>query len=794
MFKHQSPFAPLTLFLALAVMASAAPAEDAAHARVSYDGGGAMIKGAQDGDWSYATNNTLVLTNDTVWVDKGGTLEMEMAGGTFLRMADRSKAEILSLPPATAIRLITGSYYIQRTSRSTGAFTLRTPACSAEVQADSMVRVDVLDSGSTTVSVHWGKATVHTDVGSPVVVNADRQIFVDPGYLPSKPAPFIPDRDDDFDVWNRDRAKALAGVNTDIAPMRSVISEAPMGAYDLAPYGQWVTVENEPYWQPTVVADYVPYREGHWSYMPCYGYVWVGDYPFSYITTHYGRWTYRDHYGWLWCYQNQWAPAWVASVRCGSDFLWCPLDPFNRPVCYDANYLTIGGVRFSLAACTYCPADALFLGYAPVFACAPDYGHHFSPADFFLWDLYARGRNPGRSPFTIPNLPTRDYSPRRVIRGPDTLGPRGVLAGQRITALETTQTIAMREGSAISGHRGQRTSTEQGIREARARTATLDRGMLSSTTQLGSRFGRTTTRTDATTPRNTTLTSSPGTSAPSPTTRERLQTTPRNAEAKPLREATAPATVAPRITAGGPRMETTRRTETSRVVHLTNPSSARPPDAGRPASVWPDKPLREDGGAVPTPQRTPARTRIAEEQDSVLRAPSSTPRYDGSVTNRTRSELRAPSVESSGPRDSVPSIPTDRTPALRHDTSSQNSDTPSFQRFDRSPGQQEATVAPRFDRSTTPRIENSAPQRVESAPQRVESAPREMDRSSAPRFEAPAQRFEAPRFSAPESRHESARSAPSYTPPSPSSNSTDSALRGPGSDTNRDSSRLGRGR
>src|SRR5690606_10204963 len=120
--------------------------------------------------------------------------------------------------------------------------------------------------------------------------------------------------------WNRERAKLLA-VGYSSVPAQ--ISNNVIGVSDLNNYGEWVYIDSEPYWRPTVVVDFVPYRHGYWSYGPAYGYSWTGHYPFSYITTHYGRWTHHPTYGWCWGYRPGWSSAWVASVRYGSNFVWC---------------------------------------------------------------------------------------------------------------------------------------------------------------------------------------------------------------------------------------------------------------------------------------------------------------------------------------------------------------------------------------------------------------------------------------------------------------------------------------
>src|SRR5690348_2516301 len=92
--------------MAMVVLAAAAYpawADNLLHARISHESGGALVRGSDDADWSYATINTIILPGDTLWIDQEGTLEVEMSGGSFLRMADRSKAELQSLPPSASI-------------------------------------------------------------------------------------------------------------------------------------------------------------------------------------------------------------------------------------------------------------------------------------------------------------------------------------------------------------------------------------------------------------------------------------------------------------------------------------------------------------------------------------------------------------------------------------------------------------------------------------------------------------------------------------------------------------------
>ena len=466
------------LSAAVIVPASRASAESAyepLHARVSFDSGAGLVRGTVDDEWSYAPTNTIVLPGDTLWVDKTGTLELEMAGGSFLRLADGSKVEVVELTPNIVLRGWHGSFYVQRLRRSTGLVTLGTPACDVDVSVDGMVRVDVVGDGSTTVSVRWGEATVRSGsgAGDQVRVGQGRRVNVDVGMLPSTPVFFDWTAEDAFDVWNRDRARLLA-TGEDAARTPVKVSRTPIGMHDLAPYGEWVYIERVPYWRPTVVVDYVPYRVGHWSYVSGIGHTWVGRYPFCYVTSHYGRWRHHPTYGWVWTYREVWAPAWTATVRYGPHLVWAPLDPYDRPIVVGSATFRVGDVTFSIAASSYSPVDALYVGPVIAYPCTPAI---ITPAvsvtEIHIWNIYTGSRLRSTPVFRIPGLPVRDYSPRRVIRGPVVRSETAVYARSRVDTLESA--TGVREFRVAEGSRvpSVRTAMAPSARRAEVRPVSV---------------------------------------------------------------------------------------------------------------------------------------------------------------------------------------------------------------------------------------------------------------------------------------------------------------------------------
>lgn len=448
------------------------------HGRVSFDAGGGLIKGAEDADYSAASINTLVLPGDTLWADEGSTMELEFSGGTYLRLADGSKAEVVALPPNGNVRGWIGSFYVHRLSRSTGDFVLETPAARIGVEPDSNVRIDIVKSGGVTITVRWGVATVFSGGDSPVRVQGGQRVWIDPGMLPSDAVSFNRSEEDAFDKWNRERTEYFATGGSTPAPVQ--VAPSSLGVSELGNYGEWVYVERRYVWRPTVVVDYVPYRYGYWSFVPACGYVWVDRYPFAYVTSHYGRWSYLPTYGWCWTYDPVWAPAWVATVRYGDYFLWTPVDFYARPVTHFAYhsgnvsaYFSIGGVPWGFFATSCVPYTYI---QQPRFYCDPwrytTYATYNPGGNIYIWNININTQaNPVRTPYRDP-LQVRDYNPPRAIRGPQTTGDFTLTAAERVRSLEIRSgrsSFALDRASAVPG--GGRTSASEGARAAQVRVA-----------------------------------------------------------------------------------------------------------------------------------------------------------------------------------------------------------------------------------------------------------------------------------------------------------------------------------
>lgn len=462
------------------------------HARVSFDSGGILLKASGADEWTQGTVNTLVTPGDTLWVDREGSTELELADLNFLRLADGSKADIVALPPSANIRGWVGSFYVQRLGRSRGTLQFTTPACAVDISPDSLVRVDIDEAGASVVTVRSGFVRVTTSSGGDTTAADGQRVWVDPGMLPSDPMLFDRTLGDAFDQWNTERVSLLEGGMKTI-PTAVPVTGAVIGAADLGSYGEWVYVDRRPYWRPTVVVDYVPYRTGYWNHMPVYGHVWVEPYPFAYVTSHYGRWSFNAGYGWLWNYDPVWAPAWASTVYVRDTFMWAPMDYYGRPVMVaGAATFGVGGFTFCLASTSYMTGTYLSTGYAPVYGVSPVFANRFtgiSAREVNIWNIninnnyYGGGHGggggsrpvvrPQHRPEDTGTLRVRDYAPQRSIRGVPAEGGKGAGLNDRARTLEAGLRRDQFAAKPAAGLRNERSKAPAANAAGSPRTARL---------------------------------------------------------------------------------------------------------------------------------------------------------------------------------------------------------------------------------------------------------------------------------------------------------------------------------
>ncbi len=218
-----------------------------------------------------------------------------------------------------------------------GELFIRTPQGSLQVTQATRLRLDTeLIPDTTAVSVFTG-AVQFDALGSNFQVRPGKRLEIAQETMRS-----LPVRMDSFDHWAESRAQFLQSQAGSMAAR--YVSPEMSGVEELDRYGDWrVTEEAGPVWIPRAVgADWVPYRDGRWTWIAPWGWTWIDNAPWGYAPSHYGRWMQLGG-RWAWApgrvvARPVWAPAVVGwagsaqtsmsiSVGTGPQVGWFPLGP-----------------------------------------------------------------------------------------------------------------------------------------------------------------------------------------------------------------------------------------------------------------------------------------------------------------------------------------------------------------------------------------------------------------------------------------------------------------------------------
>jgi hypothetical protein len=287
-------------------------------------------------DWAPATLNYPLTTGDTLWTDQDGEAEIHV-GSSVIRLASNTQLSFLNLDDETMqIQLSTGSLNIRlRHLDPNEVIEIDTPNSSLTLSRTGSYRVDVQETGDTSLTVRSGEAEV-TVGDSSFSALRDQSVEISGLDSPSHEVAAA-DPPDDWDEWcaARDRAEDRM-VSAQYVPREMI------GMEDLDANGTWrVDPGYGPVWQPTVVvAGWAPYRYGHWAWVDPWGWTWVDDTPWGFAPFHYGRWASLGG-TWVWVpgrivMRPVYAPAlvvfvggsgWGASHVAGGGVAWFPLGP-----------------------------------------------------------------------------------------------------------------------------------------------------------------------------------------------------------------------------------------------------------------------------------------------------------------------------------------------------------------------------------------------------------------------------------------------------------------------------------
>ncbi|MEO5762426.1 MAG: DUF6600 domain-containing protein [Vicinamibacteria bacterium] len=298
--------------------------------------GGVTIQRADEVSADEAVRNMPFLQGDRVWTDNAARAEIIFADGEVLWIAERSKIDSLGRggreqDERLGLRLFSGSFGARVRSGGPG-FLVQATGGTITTTGASAFRVDAR-TGETTVSVSEGEILADLGGKRMTLRAGERVRYADGGV----DGPFRYPRAnlDGFDRWCEERSRELsrmAARTNDRLP-----EELATYGDELDRNGEWVYDEPQGYvYVPRVAADWSPYAYGRWVYT-LYGWTWVADEPWGFVTSHYGRWGYSSRVGWHWMPRLGFSGAWVSwstpvGNRWSNTIGWCALAFNDRPI------------------------------------------------------------------------------------------------------------------------------------------------------------------------------------------------------------------------------------------------------------------------------------------------------------------------------------------------------------------------------------------------------------------------------------------------------------------------------
>src|SRR6266852_104510 len=335
--------AVLGLALSIAVLPTRAGAQDQQDqqddppsrvARLGYMEGSVSFQPAGETEWVQAVPNRPMTTGDKLWADRDSRAELQL-GSAVIRLNSNTGFSFLNLDDRTVqIQLSSGAINIRvRHLSRDDVFEIDTPNQAFSVFQPGRYRIEASEDGNyTVVSVREGEGE-STGNGQTYTLHAgQRGTFSGTESLNADVVEI--GGPDQFDNWAYDRDRRYEGSRSARYLARDVV-----GYEDLDDYGDWRDDSNYGHvWFPNRVAvGWAPYHEGHWEWIPPWGYTWVDDSPWGYAPFHYGRWvTVGGRWGWVAGpveVRAVYAPALVVfigggvGVGFGGNVGWFPLGP-----------------------------------------------------------------------------------------------------------------------------------------------------------------------------------------------------------------------------------------------------------------------------------------------------------------------------------------------------------------------------------------------------------------------------------------------------------------------------------
>jgi hypothetical protein len=290
-------------------------------ASLSHMEGSVVLAPSGDTEWTDAVLNRPLTRGDRLWTDRASRAEVHL-GSAALHVDGETFLDFTALDDQVLqASLNEGTVDARVRELAAGEnFELDTPQLAFRASQPGDYRIDVDPArGTTRVTVRSGIALVYGASGEAQQLQAGQQIAFAGRKLERVEVQAAP-VEDGFDRWAADRNRA-----EDQSVAARYVPRDVVGYQQLDAYGSWA--QDPSYgaiWYPRVtVADWAPYRYGHWEWIGPWGWTWIDDAPWGFAPFHYGRWAII---GSRWCWvpgrigpRPIYSPALVAFVGGGGN-------------------------------------------------------------------------------------------------------------------------------------------------------------------------------------------------------------------------------------------------------------------------------------------------------------------------------------------------------------------------------------------------------------------------------------------------------------------------------------------
>ena len=297
-------------------------------ANLSYRHGGVVFAPEGEEEWVELPQNRPLTSGDRVWSDHGARAELHLGAAT-LHIDGESHLGITALDDRAAqFILMQGTVNARVRELAPGEnFEIGTPNLAFRVTQPGDFRIDVDGDGTQTrVVVLSGMATLYGEGGEAIHLAQGQQASFAGRYLARVHG--TPFQGDEFAQWSGERNRA-----EDQSIAARHVPRGVVGYQQLDQHGTWgQDPTHGAVWYPRVtVADWAPYRYGHWSWVQPWGWTWVDDAPWGFAPFHYGRWAQIGS-RWAWvpgrmAARPVYSPALVVFMGAGPGVGWYPLGP-----------------------------------------------------------------------------------------------------------------------------------------------------------------------------------------------------------------------------------------------------------------------------------------------------------------------------------------------------------------------------------------------------------------------------------------------------------------------------------